>query len=147
MASRHLGRSIVLQSLYEYDFYGDRNPEKFKKIFERNLENLGEGLDEDGKNFTKKLAEGIIKNWNKLNEIISKVAPRWPLSQINIIDRNALRIGLYELIYQNKKEVPPKVAINEAVELAKNFSSETAGKFVNGVLGTVYREIEKKEKK
>ncbi|TFG35144.1 MAG: transcription antitermination factor NusB, partial [Parcubacteria group bacterium] len=80
------------------------------------------------------------------DKIIEKVAPEWPINQITIIDRNVLRIGLYELLFGNKKEVPSKVAINESIELAKSFGGESSGKFINGVLGTVYKEIEEREK-
>jgi N utilization substance protein B len=81
----------------------------------------------------------------EIDKIIEKAAPEWPITQIAIIDRNVLRIGLYELLYANKEEVPPKVAINEAIELAKTFSGSTSGKFVNGVLGTVFKQLENKE--
>ena len=84
----------------------------------------------------------MAEHISQIDKIIEKATPEWPVDQITIVDRNILRLGLYELIYGNKKEVPPKVAINEAIELAKIFSGESAGKFVNGVLGTVYRELE-----
>src|SRR3990167_4848550 len=82
-----------------------------------------------------------MERLEKINEIIEKCAPEWPLEQITIVDRNVLRIGIYELLWGNREEVPPKVAINEAIELAKNFGGESSGKFINGVLGTIYREI------
>jgi len=83
-----------------------------------------------------------LKNSVKVfDKIIEKTAPEWPINQINILDRNVLRIGIFELLYENKDEVPPKVAINESIELAKNFGGENSRKFINGVLGTVYREI------
>ncbi|HZX49898.1 MAG TPA: transcription antitermination factor NusB, partial [Candidatus Paceibacterota bacterium] len=88
------------------------------------------------------LASGVVENMEYIDAIIEKAAPEWPIAQITVVDRNVLRLGLYELIYGNKEEVPPKVAINEAIELAKNFSGESSGKFVNGVLGTVFRELE-----
>ena len=141
MASRHLSRSIVLQSLYEWDFYGQKQG-ALKPIIERNLQNFGPGLEELG--FVWSLVDGIVKHMPELDKVIEKAAPEWPIPQIPIVDRNVLRIGLYELLYSNKEEVPPKVAINEAIELAKSFSGETSGKFVNGVLGTVYKQIEKK---
>ena len=81
----------------------------------------------------------------EIDKIIEKAAPEWPIAQIPIIDRNVLRIGLYELLYADKAQVPPKVAINEAIELAKTFSGKISGKFVNGVLGTVYKQLEQKE--
>lgn len=141
MASRHLSRSIVMQSLYEWDFYG-KKPEDLKKITERNINEFGPGLED--KDFVWQLIDGVTSHIADIDKIIEKAAPEWPINQITIVDRNVLRIGLYELLYSNKEEVPPKVAINEAIELAKNFGGESSGKFINGVLGTVYKEIEKK---
>ena len=141
MASRHLSRSIVLQSLYEWDFYGQKQG-ALKPIVERNLQDFGPGLEE--LDFVWSLVDGIVKHIPELDKVIEKAAPEWPIPQIPIVDRNVLRLGLYELLYSNKEEVPPKVAINEAIELAKSFSGETSGKFVNGVLGTVYKQIENK---
>jgi N utilization substance protein B len=146
MASRHLSRSIVLQSLYEWDFYNKKPV--LKDIVERNIADFGPGLEELG--FIWQLIEGIQKHMPELDKIIEKAAPEWPMEQIAIIDRNVLRIGLYELLHADKEEVPPKVAINEAIELAKTFSGQTSGKFINGVLGTVYKQLggeEKPEKK
>lgn len=144
MASRHLSRSIVLQSLYEWDFYNlpaDRQVKisTLKNITKRNIDDFGPGLED--LNFIWELVEGIEKHLSELDKIIEKAAPEWPIAQIAIIDRNVLRIGLFELIYSDKKQVPPKVAINESIELAKTFSGQTSGKFVNGVLGTVYKEL------
>ena len=139
MASRHLSRSIVMQSLYEWDFYGKKE-NALTTVLQRNIEDFGPGL-EDLK-FVKELAEGVQKHIKEIDKIIEKAAPEWPISQIPLIDRNVLRIGLFELLYANKEEVPPKVAINEAIELAKTFSGKTSGKFINGVLGTVYKQLE-----
>lgn len=141
MASRHLSRSIVMQSLYEWDFYGKKES-VLDSIVERNIKDFGPGLED--LNFVKELANGVVKHLNDIDKIIEKAAPEWPIAQIPIIDRNVLRIGLYELLYANKDEVPPKVAINEAIELAKNFSGQISGKFINGVLGTVYKQLEEK---
>lgn len=138
MASRHLSRSIVLQSLYEWDFY-DKKP-VLKGIVQRDIEDFGPGLEEP--DFIWQLIDGVQKHMPELDNIIEKAAPEWPISKISIIDRNVLRIGLLELLYANKEEVPPKVAINEAIELAKAFSGPVSGKFVNGVLGTVYKQLE-----
>ncbi|MDO8474448.1 MAG: transcription antitermination factor NusB [bacterium] len=140
MASRHLARSIAMQSLYEWDFAGKK--EDLKELVERNIQEFGPGLEDVNKDFIRTLASGVKEHMPDLNQIIEKAAPEWPLEQITIVDRNVLRLGLFELLYGNKDEVPPKVAINEAIELAKNFSGESSGKFVNGVLGTVYRELE-----
>jgi len=140
MSSRHLSRSIVMQSLYEWDFFGKKS-KYLKKIVERNIKEFGPGLEDVS--FIWQLVDGISTSLSQIDKIIEKAAPEWPIEQIGIIDRNVLRIGLFELLYGKKDEVPPKVAINEAIELAKSFGGESSGKFVNGVLGTVYREIEK----
>lgn len=138
MASRHLSRSIAVQSLYEWDFK-DYNNSLLPEIIERNIKEFGPGL-EDTK-FVRNLVNGVVEKREQLDNIIEKAAPMWPIDQIAMIDRNVLRLGLFELLYENKDEVPPKVAINESIELAKNFGGENSGKFVNGVLGTVYREM------
>ena len=139
MASRHLSRSIAMQSLYEWDFRG-KEKENLDAIVKRNIEEFGPGLED--KEFAQQLARGVVEHLESLDKIIEKAAPEWPIDQITIVDRNVLRLGLYELLYANKDEVPPKVAINEAIELAKNFSGESSGRFINGVLGTVFRELE-----
>jgi len=128
-----------MQSLYEWDFSGKKTD--LEKIVERNLKEFGPGLEE--LSFTWQLVTGVVEHLEEIDKIIEKAAPEWPLSQISIVDRNVLRIGLYELLYEDKTAVPPKVAINEAIELAKSFGGESSGKFINGVLGTVYKEIEK----
>lgn len=138
MASRHLSRSIAMQSLYEWDFRGQKK-DSLSKITERNIKNFGPGLENLDLIWT--LVDGVVRYLSKIDKIIEKAAPEWPISQIPIVDRNILRIGLYELLYSDKEEVPPKVAINEAIELAKTFSGKTSSKFVNGVLGTVYKEL------
>jgi len=139
MASRHLSRSIVMQSLYEWDFL-DRE-KNLKEIVEKNIKEFGPGLEDES--FIWGLITGIVKKMKRIDAIIEKAAPEWPINQINPVDRNVLRIGIYELLFANKKEVPPKVAINEAIELAKNFGGESSGRFINGVLGTIYKEVEK----
>jgi len=127
-----------MQSLYEWDFKG-RDTDKLGDIVERNIAEFASGLEDT--QFIRDLVNGVIQNLEQINTIIEKAAPQWPLDQIAIVDRNVLRLGLYELLFANRDEVPPKVAINEAIELAKSFGGESSGKFVNGVLGTVYREI------
>jgi len=139
MASRHLSRSIAMQSLYEWDFLDKKSD--LEKIIERNIEEFGPGLEDES--FIWQLVTGVVEHLKEINEIISKAAPQWPISQISIVDRNVLRIGIYELLFGDKVAVPPKVAINEAIELAKSFGGDNSGKFTNGVLGTVYKEIEK----
>jgi len=139
MSSRHLSRSIAMQSLYEWDFSG-KKPKDLEKVVEKNIKEFGPGLED--KSFVWQLVTGVVENLTKIDKIIEKAAPEWPIEQITIVDRNCLRIGLYELLYGNKEEVPPKVAINEAIELAKSFGGESSGKFINGVLGTIYKNLE-----
>ncbi len=143
MANRHLARSIAMQSLYEWDFWG-KDENKLIEVVEKNIAEFGAGLENS--DFILRLVKGVVENLPKLDKIIEKSAPEWPLEQITIVDRNILRLGLYELLFGDRTEVPPKVAINEAIELAKSFSGESSGKFVNGVLGTVYREIGEPQK-
>ncbi len=139
MSSRHLSRSIAMQSLYEWDFSGQKAD--LEKIVERNCNEFGPGLKD--KSFIWELVSGVIKHLKEIDEIISKSAPQWPLEKIAIIDRNILRIGVYELLFGDKEAVPPKVALNEAIELGKSFGGENSGRFINGVLGAIYREMEK----
>lgn len=143
MASRQLARSIVLQSLYEWDFY--KREVDLIKIVERNFENFGPGLAEE-EDFIWRLVKGVVKHIKELDEMITKAAPDWPINQIAIVDRNALRIGFFELLHSDKEEVPGPVAINEAIELAKNYGGPNSGRFINGVLGGVYTKLKKEGK-
>ena len=138
MSSRHLSRSIVLQILFDWDFNKDKKI-ALDEIIRYVAANFAVGLENT--DFIEKLVRSIFEKREAIDKIIEKAAPEWPLEQIAIVDRNVLRIGLYELLFGDPKEVPPKVAINEAIELAKTFGGETSGRFVNGVLGTVYKEI------
>jgi len=128
-----------MQSLYEWDFSGKKLD--LTKTVEKNLKEFGPGLEDP--TFTWQLVTGVVQHLQEIDKIIEKAAPEWPLSQISIVDRNVLRIGLFELLYGHKEAVPPKVAITEAIGLAKSFGGESSGRFINGVLGTVYKEIEK----
>jgi len=141
MATRHLCRSVLLQSLYEWDFYKTKEGKgaDLLAILDRNMKSFAEGIDEP--DFVYRIAKNLIDHLSEINNIIIKAAPAWPIDQINIIDRNILRIGLSELVFGDPEEVPPKVAINEAIELAKTFGGDSSGKFINGVLGTVYRQM------
>jgi len=139
MANRHLSRSIVLQSLFEWDFAVSKDISEPKEILDRNAEEFGPGLNDN--EFILELFLGVIKKKAILDEIIEKAAPDWPIDKISVVDRNILRLGLYELLFGDRKEVPPKVAINEAIELAKSFGGENSSKFINGVLGGVYKEL------
>lgn len=138
MANRHLARSIVLQTLYEWDFR--ELPKKAAEAaLARNIKEFAPGLGDRA--FLEALLTSILSKQGDLDRIIAKAAPDWPLEKISTVDRNVLRLGLYELLFADKEEVPAKVAINEAIELAKTFGGERSGKFVNGVLGSVYKEL------
>jgi N utilization substance protein B len=150
MANRHLSRSIVLQTLFEWDFApAEKKGEGFsdadiKAALQRNLKEFAPGLEDDA--FVFSLINEILKKRVMIDEIIEKAAPDWPIDKISVVDRNILRIGLTELLFGDRTQVPPKVAINEAIELAKTFGGENSGKFVNGVLGAVYKEIGEPDK-
>lgn len=143
MSNRHLARSIAMQTLYEWDFLRtelDGIPE----LVQHNLNNFAQGLEDGG--FTAKLVQGVLENQAEIDRLMVKYAPQWPLEQITPVDRNVLRLGIYELKFI--EDVPSKVAINEAIELAKTFGGSASGKFVNGVLGAIYRDmVEKNELK
>lgn len=141
MANRHLSRSIVLQTLFECDFLSSDgfDKDKVQAILKRNLEEFAPGLEDD--DFVDGLLNEVLVRRKIVDEVIERAAPDWPLSKISVVDRNILRIGLTELLFGDREEVPPKVAINEAIELGKTFGGENSGKFINGVLGAVYKEI------
>ncbi len=135
-SNRHLARTVVLQSLFQWDFLnrvGD-----FWVVVQRNLKELAPGATDDG--FAERLSHGVVKHLPEIDAAIKRLAPEWPLDQVPGIDRNILRLEVYELKYG--KEIPPKVAINEAIELAKTFGSDSSSKFVNGVLGSLYKELQ-----
>ena len=138
MANRHLSRSIVLQSLFEWDF-NSKNRNDAMEIFRRDAEEFAPGMGDFS--FMEELLKGVLDKQKDLDLIIGKAAPDWPIDKISVMDRNILRIGLYELLFSDHSQVPPKVAINEAIELSKSFGGETSSKFINGVLGAVYKEL------
>lgn len=138
MAHRHLSRSVVLQTLFEWDF-DNKNQDDAFKIFERNVLEFAPGSND--RPFMEGLLKQVIDKQKDIDLLIEKAAPDWPLEKISVVDRNILRIGLAELLFADRSEVPPKVAINEAIELAKSFGGDTSGRFVNGVLGAVYKEM------
>jgi N utilization substance protein B len=141
-SNRHLGRIVALQSLYEFDLRDSLNDQsiKTKDIVDRNLQHYEKAIGD--KDYARNLVENVAKQANQLDARIQPIAPEWPIKQISIIDRAILRMSVYEL--ENLGDiVPPKVVINEAVELAKSFGSENSSKFVNGVLGTIYRQDNK----
>ena len=138
MANRHLLRSITMQTLYEWDFY-DKDNKRIDKFIEENIAKFAP--DADDKDFVRNSIKGVLDHVADIDKLIEETAPEWPLDQITMVDRNVLRLGIYELAYAD--DIPPKVAINEAIELAKTFGGKSSGKFVNGVLGTIYRQIDK----
>jgi len=144
MSNRHLARSIAMQALFEWDFRG-RPTAALPAIVEHNLQEFGVGIETE-KDFVKKLVDGVIENLDSIDVLIQKYAPNWPVDQITVVDRNILRIGILELKFKHDN-VPPKVAINEAIELAKSFGGPASGKFVNGVLGAMFKEMEEAEEK
>lgn len=127
-----------MQALYEWDFKG-RNNDLVPDILEHNIKEFGKGLDEP--EFIVQLVRGTLEHAGDIDAIIARAAPQWPIDQIAMVDRNVLRLGLYELMWGDHEATPPKVAINEAIELAKSFGGESSGRFINGVLGTVYKEM------
>ncbi len=144
MSNRHIARSVVVQTLFEGDMQGwiqvpSEHKEDFQNSLERNTEEFA--LGGKLKDFSSDLLQLTLAKRATLDEIITKAAPEWPLEKIANVDRNILRLGLAELLYGDRTQVPPKVAIDEAIELAKNFGGETSGKFVNGVLGAIYKEM------
>jgi N utilization substance protein B len=139
-----------MQSLFEWDFDSSlvdvpsHNDKKFSKdkltgILAENMKEYAEGMDDCS--FAEDLVFGIFDNMKGIDQVISKLAPEWPIEQVTIVNRNVLRIGVYELKFGKRDDVPPKVAINEAIELAKTFGGQSSGKFINGVLGSLYKEI------
>ena len=135
MANRHLSRTVAMQTLYEWDFNGKSGDTN--ELVKNNLEQQAPGMDDPA--FAYSLVNGVSENLEAIDKTITDTAPEWPLDQITVVDRNILRLGIYELMFA--KEVPPKVVINEAVELGKTFGGESSGKFVNGVLGTLFKKL------
>src|SRR3989339_902101 len=141
MSSRHLARTIALQTLFEWDFT-NKPKDKLPEFIDYNYQEFVTKTSDQS--FTKKIVTGVIKNIKKIDGYITKYAPEWPLDQITNVDRNILRIGIYELVFD--KDIPSKVAINEAIEIAKTFGGESSGKFVNGVLGSIFKDLGEMEK-
>ena len=134
MSNRHLCRALALQALYEWDFH--RSDKDATEVLKRDIEEFAPDLEE--KEFAERIVKGVMEHQEEIDGLITKFAPDWPLAKITTVDRNVLLIGTFELTYTH--EIPSKVAINEAIELAKTFGGESSGKFVNGVLGAVYRD-------
>jgi N utilization substance protein B len=144
MSNRHLARTIALQTLFAWDFNGRKNGD-LEKIMVDNFANFAPNFDDGG--FVKDLISGVAEHTDIIDKHIIKYATEWPLDQITAVDRNILRLGIYELLYT---AIPPRVAINESIEIAKSFGGDSSGKFVNGVLGALYGdepEIQKRDNK
>ena len=146
MSTRHIARTLALQTLFELDMKGDLalSLENVAPIIARNCEEFGEGIKDT--TFTKDIITNVLSRRITLDDIIVRAAPDWPLEKIGMVDRNILRIGLSELLFGDRTQVPPKVAIDEAIEMAKSFGGETSGRFINGVLGAIYKEMGEPEK-
>ena len=140
MSSRHLSRSLALQTLFECDLKNILTSENVRSVLERNLTDSVYGSTD--KTFAEVLLTGVLDKKGEIDAVIEKAAPQWPLDKVAPIDRNILRIGLYELLFGDAVSVPHKVAVNESIELAKSFGGDSSGKFVNGVLGAVLREMQ-----
>ena len=138
MANRHLLRSIVLQTLFECDFR-EKNEVDALSVLRLNIEEFAPEIKDAS--FSEDILSGVMERKEDLDDIITKAAPNWPIDRIATVDRNILRVGLFELLFSDYDDVPPKVAINESIELAKTFGGETSGKFINGVLGAIYKEM------
>lgn len=136
-SNRHLGRIVALQTLYEQDFRSEAGDSTFdvSEVLNRNVSRYRETIDDVA--FIEKLVSGVTKHQNELDKVLQPLAPEWPIEQIARMDRVVLRIGAYELLHAT--DVPPKVVINEAVELAKAFGGDNSSKFINGVLGSLLR--------
>jgi len=146
MSTRHIARTIALQTLFELDMNGQLSESSVDvdAIITRNTEEFGEGIKDV--TFSKNIVTNALSRRITIDDIITRAAPDWPLDKIGVVDRNILRIGLTELLFGDRAQVPPKVAIDEAIELAKAFAGDTSGKFVNGVLGAIYKEMGEPEK-
>ncbi|RMD59071.1 transcription antitermination factor NusB [Candidatus Parcubacteria bacterium] len=138
MSNRHLARTISMQLLFLWDFNG-KKPIDFNQALRVLFKNFAPNFNDNG--FANQIIEGVMKHLPEIDKYITRYATEWPLEQITVVDRNILRIGVYELVFND--EIPAKVAINEAIEIGKAFGSESSGKFINGVLGSIYRDMQK----
>lgn len=140
MSNRHLARTLAMQTLFLWDF-NEKKGGNIEDINKQVFSNFAPDFDDQG--FSEDLVKNILKNIDEIDKYIIKYATEWPLDQITIVDRNILRIGVYELVFSN--DIPAKVAINESIEIAKAFGGASSGKFVNGVLGAIYKDIGEKK--
>lgn len=142
MSFRHLARSIAMQSLYQWDFRGKPSAAIPAIVKEITVE-FGEPLDDDNRGYISETVQAVADKLTEIDEKIVQYAPKWPLDQMTLVDRNILRLGVYELYFN--QTIPAKVAINEAIEIAKRYGGQSSGKFVNGILGAMYNDV-KEEK-
>ncbi len=142
MSNRHLARTIAMQTLFVWDFNGKKN-EMVDNLISDNFANFAPNFDDGG--FVKELVTGVISRLDELDSYIKKHATEWPLDQITCVDRSVLRLGIYELLYC--ENIPSRVAINEAIEVAKSFGGDSSGKFINGVLGAIYNDLPEDKKR
>jgi N utilization substance protein B len=138
MSNRHLARSLIMQTLFQRDFT-DRKDKEALEDLDYYIAEFAPGVEDPA--FMQAMTAGVLKKRKILDEIIGKAAPDWPVDKISAVDRNIIRLGLYELLFGDYDHVPPKVALNEAIELAKSYGGESSSRFVNGVLGAIYKEI------
>lgn len=141
MSNRHLARTLAMQTLFAWDFNGQRTDNLDYTISE-NFKNFAPNFSDGG--FVKETIYAVIAHLEEIDNLIKKYATEWPLEQITPVDRNVLRIGIYELLFS--ENIPPRVAINEAIEIAKAFGGESSGKFINGVLGAIFNNLPEMEK-
>lgn len=142
MSNRHLSRTMAMQALFEWDFHGKRSKEDALERLTYNLREFAPKFEDEG--FSVLIVGGVMDHVEEIDKLISTYATDWPIEQITLVDRNILRIGVYEMSYNS--DIPSKVAINEAIEIAKKFGGESSGKFVNGVLGAIYKQLEREGK-
>lgn len=142
MSNRHLARTIAMQTLFAWDFNG-KKMDKLELLISDNFANFAPNFDDGG--FVKELVNGVITKLDELDAYICRYATEWPLDQITCVDRNVLRLGIYELLYCSN--IPSRVAINEAIEVAKSFGGDSSGKFINGVLGAIYNDLPEETKR
>ena len=138
MSNRHLARTIAMQTLYQWDFKG-KPTATIPAIMEQNVREFGAGIDEDNQSFVESTVNGVLEHLGDIDKKIEEYAPEWPLDHMTLVDRNILRIGVFELYFND--DIPAKVAINEAIEIAKTFGGQSSGKFVNGILGAMYNDL------
>lgn len=142
MSNRHLSRTIAMQTLFEMDFR-PVSSEEIEQLIQKNLQEFAPNFDDSG--FIRVTIDGVLERKDEIDKMIMKYAPEWPLDQIASVDRNVLRVGIFEMIYSDT--IPAKVAINEAIEMAKSFGGDASGRFINGVLGSIFRDLPDEKKK